>query len=217
MNVIRIVVVDDHTLIRQGIVGLLDGQDDIEVVGEAGAAREGLLLVESAQPDIVLMDVAMPGMSGLDATRELKARWPELPVVMLTMHEREDYIFEALRAGASGYVLKGADVQDLLAAVRSARRGEVYLQPQAIKALVGDFLRRAARGEDRERLDGLSDREREILRLIAQGQTSAEIADTLGLSPHTVGSHRERIMSKLDLHSKTALVRYAISRGLVDA
>jgi len=217
VTAIRVIVVDDHTLIRQGIVGLLDRQADIEVVGEAGNGPDGIALVASTQPDVVLMDVAMPGVSGLDTTRELKARFPELPVVMLTMHEREDYIFEALRAGASGYVLKGADVQELLAAVRMARQGEVYLQPQAVKALVGDFLRRAARGEDRERLDGLSDREREILRLIAQGRTTPEIAEALGLSPHTVGSHRERIMSKLDLHSKTALVRYAISRGLVDA
>jgi len=212
----RVVVVDDHTLIRQGIVGLLDRQADIEVVGEAGSGRDGIDLVERLRPDVVLMDVAMPGISGLDATRELRSRWPDLPIIMLTIHDREDYIFEALRAGAVGYVLKGADVQELLAAVRSALRGEVYLQPEAVKSLVADFLRRAARGEHAERLDGLSDREREILRLIAQGKTTPEIAATLGLSPHTVGSHRERIMAKLDLHSKTALVKYAISRGLVD-
>lgn len=216
MNPARVVVVDDHTLIRQGIVGLLDRQADIEVVGEAGNAVDGFALVERLQPDVVLMDVAMPGISGLDATRELKARRPELPIIMLTIHDREDYIFEALRAGAVGYVLKGADVQELLAAVRSALRGEVYLQPVAIKNLVADFLRRAAQGEHVERLDGLSDREREVLRLIAQGKTTPEIAAALHLSPHTVGSHRGRIMAKLDLHSKTALVKYAISRGLVD-
>jgi two-component system response regulator NreC len=212
----RVVVVDDHTLIRQGMVGLLDRQADIEVVGEAGNGRDGIELVERLRPDVVLMDVAMPGISGLDATRELKSRLPDVPVIMLTIHDRDDYIFEALRAGAVGYVLKGADVQDLLAAVRSARRGEVFLQPDAIKSLVADFLRRGDVGEDRQRLDGLSDREREILRLIAQGQTTPEIAASLGLSPHTIGSHRERIMTKLDLHSKTALVKYAIARGLID-
>jgi len=216
MRPTRVIVVDDHTLIRQGIVGLLDRQADIEVVGEAGTGRDGIELVERLQPDVVLMDVAMPGVSGLDATRELKSRLPDLPVIMLTIHDREDYIFEALRAGAIGYVLKGADVQDLLAAVRGARRGEVFLQPHAIKSLVADFLRRAAAGEDRASMDGLSDREREILRLIAQGKTTPEIAAALGLSPHTVGSHRERIMAKLDLHSKTALVKYAISRGVID-
>ncbi len=211
----RVVVIDDHTLIRQGIVGLLDRQDDLQVVGEAGNGRDGIDLVAKLQPDLVLLDVAMPGISGLDATREIKERWPDLPVIMLTIHDRDDYIFEALRAGAVGYVLKGADVQELLAAIRNVRKGEVYLQPQAIKSLVADFLRRAE-GEAGRPLDGLSDREREVLRLIAQGKTTPEIAAALGLSPHTVGSHRERIMRKLDLHSKTALVRYAISRGLVD-
>jgi len=209
-------VVDDHTLIRQGIVGLLDRQPDIEVVGEAGDGRTAIGLVDELKPDVVLMDVAMPGISGLDTTRELKARWPDMPVIILTIHDREDYIFEALRAGAVGYVMKGADVQELLAAVRSAVRGEIYLQPHALRSLVGDFLRRAANGEDSSRLDGLTDREREVVRLIAQGRTAAEIASELGLSPHTIASHRERIMTKLDLHSKAAIVRYAISRGLVD-
>jgi len=212
----RVLVVDDHTLIRQGIVGLLERQPDIEVVGEAGDGRTAIDVVGEVHPDVVLMDVAMPGISGLDATRELKARWPDLPVIILTIHDREDYIFEALRSGAVGYVMKGADVQELLAAVRSARLGEVYLQPQAVKSLVADFLRRAATGEDQSRLDGLTDREREIVRLIAQGRTAPEIASELGLSPHTIASHRERIMAKLDLHSKAAIVRYAVSRGLVE-
>lgn len=217
MRPTRVFVVDDHTLIRQGIVGLLDRQPDIEVVGESGDGRAAVALVEQLQPDVVLMDVAMPGVSGLDATKELKAQWPDLPVIILTIHDREDYIFEALRSGAVGYVTKGADVNELLAAVRAARRGEVVLPPLAVKSLVADFLRRASHGEDQFRLDGLTDREREIVRLIGQGRTAPEIAAELGLSPHTVNSHRERIMAKLDLHSKAALVRYAISRGIVDA
>ena len=215
MTSIRVVVVDDHTLMRQGTVGLLDSQADIEIVGDADSGRAALELVAATEPDVVLMDIAMPGMSGLDATREISQRFPDVNVVIVTMHERDDYFFEALRAGASGYVLKGADVEELLAAVRAAHRGEVYLQPAASKALVKDYLARAARGEDRDRFDGLTDREREILRLIAQGMTTKQIAEELVLSPHTVQSHRDRMMGKLDLHSKAALVRYAVDRGLV--
>jgi two-component system, NarL family, response regulator NreC len=212
----RVVVVDDHTLIRQGIVGLLDSQPDIEVVGQAGDGPGALELAESLAPDVVLMDITMPGTSGLHTTRELKARFPSIEVLILTIHDREDYLYEALRAGAAGYVLKGADVQDLLAAVRCARRGEIYLYPSVAKALVSDYLRRARGGADRASYDGLSDREREILNLIAQGQTTAEIAAALFLSPHTVQSHRDHIMTKLDLHSKAALIRYAISKGLIE-
>ncbi|MBF6606862.1 MAG: response regulator transcription factor [Chloroflexi bacterium] len=216
MPKIRVVVVDDHTLIRQGIVGLLDSQPDIEVVGQAGSGQEAIATVVEIAPDIVLMDISMPGMSGLNATREIKSRLPGVQVVMLTIHDREDYLYQALRAGASGYVLKGADVHDLLAAVRSARRGEVYLYPSITKTLVTDYLRRARGGEAAESYGGLSDREREILNLIAQGRTTAEIAGELVLSPHTVQSHRDHIMAKLDLHSKAALIRYAIEKGLLE-
>lgn len=215
MTAIRVAVVDDHTLMRQGTVGLLGSQPDIEIAGEADSGRAALELVADAEPDVVLMDIAMPGMSGLDATREIRQRFPSVNVVIVTMHERDDYFFEALRAGASGYVLKGADIEELLSAVRAAYRGEVYLQPSASKALVADYLARAAKGEDRDRYDGLTDREREILRLLAQGLTTREIAEELVISPHTVQSHRDRIMSKLDLHTKAALVRYAVDRGLV--
>jgi two-component system invasion response regulator UvrY len=131
MDPIRVVVVDDHDLVRQGIVGLLQGQEDIEVIGEANSGRDGIELVSEMGPDVVLMDIAMPGINGLDAARELSGRYPDVGIVMLTSHDREEYVFEALRAGASGYVLKGADVQELLAAVRAARRGETYLQAGA--------------------------------------------------------------------------------------
>jgi two-component system response regulator NreC len=216
MASIRVLVVDDHTLIRQGIVGLLASQGDIEVVGEAGSGQEALVAVIELSPDVVLMDITMPGISGLEAAAEIKRRRPDVRVLMLTIHDREDYLFQALRAGASGYVLKGADVQDLLAAVRSADRGEVYLYPGVTKALVADYLRLVRGGADRATYDGLSDREREILHLIAQGKTTPEIAAELFLSPHTVQSHREHIMTKLDLHSKTALIKYAIAKGIID-
>lgn len=217
MNRIRTLVVDDHTLVRQGIIGLLESQPDIEVVGQAGSGRDALEMCRTLKPDVILMDVAMPGISGLDATREIKVQQPGVQIVILTIHDREDYLFQALRAGASGYVLKGADVRDLLAAVRSAHRGEVYLYPSVTRKLVGDYLRRARSGEDRATWDGLTDREREVLGLIAQGRTTSEIAVELVLSPHTVQSHRDHIMSKLGLHSKAALIRYAVERGLVDS
>lgn len=216
MAKIRVVVVDDHTLIRQGIVGLLNSQPDIEVVGEAGDGHEALAAAIELAPDVLLMDISMPGMSGLAATAEVKASCPDVHVLILTIHDREDYLFQALRAGASGYVLKGADIQDLLAAVRSAHRGQVYLYPSVAGALVADHLRRTRSGEDRESGGGLSDREREVLQLIAQGKTTSQIAAELFLSPHTVQSHRDHIMAKLDLHSKAALIKYAIAKGLID-
>ena len=216
MSPIRVFVVDDHTLIRQGIVGLLESQPDIEVVGQAGNGREAVATFAAMSPDVVLMDIAMPGISGLTATREMKERRPDVRVLILTIHDREDYLFQALRAGASGYVLKGADVQDLLAAVRTAYRGEIYLYPSVTSTLVADYLRRARGGEDRAIYDGLSDREREILHLIAQGKTGPEIAAELFLSPHTVQSHRDHIMAKLDLHSKAALIKYAVAKGLIE-
>lgn len=216
MDRIRVLVVDDHTLVREGIVGLLESQSDIEVVGQAGNGRDGVEAAVVLAPDVALMDIAMPGISGLEATREIKARRPEVEVLILTIHDREDYLFQALRAGASGYVLKGADVRDLLTAVRSASRGEVYLFPTVTKKLVAEYLRRAKRGEDRETYDGLSDREREILALIAEGKTTPEIAAALVISPHTVQSHRDHIMTKLDLHSKADLIRYALAKGLTE-
>lgn len=213
---IRVVVVDDHTLVRQGIIGLLASQPDIDVAGQAGDAREALAVIASVSPDVVLMDIAMPGRSGLDATRQIRERFPAVQVIVVTIHDREDYLYQALRAGAAGYVLKGAEVQDLLEAVRAAQRGEVYLFPSVTKKLVADYLRRTLAGEDRTTYDGLSDREREILGLIAQGLTTNAIAAALYLSPHTVQSHRDHIMAKLDLHSKAALIKYAITRGLIE-
>lgn len=213
---IRILVADDHTVIRRGIVGLLNAQPDMEVIDEAGTGREAVAKTEATSPDVVLLDVAMPELNGLGATRTIKGQWPNVQVLILTMHEREDYLFQALRAGASGYVLKGADTEDLLAAVRSVARGGVYLYPQVAKGLVSDYLRRVQSGEDVASLDGLTDREREILQLIAEGRTAAQIAEDLHISPHTVQSHRDNIMTKLDLHNRAALIRYAIHRGLVE-
>ena len=213
---IRVLVVDDHALFRQGIVGLLESQPDIEVVGQAGEAQGAVEATLHLSPDVLLMDVSMPGISGLDAAAEIKSRCPSVQILILTIHDREDYLFRALRAGASGYVLKGADIADLLAAVRTAHRGEIYLYPSVTRKLVGEYLRQARNDEDDRARDGLSDREREILRLIAEGRTTPEIATALFLSPHTVASHRDHIMAKLDLHSKAALIRYALAKGLIE-
>lgn len=216
MDAIRIVVADDHTLVRRGIVGLLNGQPDMEVVGEAGNGQEALQETLKTVPDIVLMDISMPGTSGLEATKSIRAELPGVYVLVLTVHDREDYLVQALRAGATGYILKGADVQDLLSAVRRVSRGEVYLYPTMTKKLLVDYLQRVESGEDRERYDGLTEREREVLRQIAQGKTTVEIAEILYISPHTVQTHRDHIMSKLELHRKAELIKYAIRKGLVD-
>jgi two-component system, NarL family, response regulator NreC len=217
MPKVRIVVADDHTLIRGGIVGLLNAQPDMEVVGEAGTGTQTLEQTARHHPEVVLLDVTMPDGNGLETARQIKQRFPDVQVLMLTVHDRQDYLFQALRSGAAGYILKGADVQDLLDGVRAVRRGEVYLHPSLTKRLVTDVLRRATSGEDPGHLDSLSERERDVLRLIAQGKTSNEIAQTLFLSPHTVQTHRDHIMEKLDLHRKADLIRYAIRTGLVDA
>lgn len=213
---IRILVADDHTVIRRGIVGLLNAQLDMEVVAEAGTGREAVTQAVAVRPDVALLDVAMPDLNGLGATREIKEQLPAAAVLILTMHDREDYLFQALRAGASGYVLKGADIDDLLTAVRAVARGGVYLFPQVAKELLSDYLRRVRSGEDvKSSYDGLTDREREILQLIAEGKTAARIAEDLHISAHTVRSHRDNIMMKLDLHDRAALIRYAVRRGLV--
>lgn len=215
MAKIRIVVADDHTLIRRGIVGLLDSQPDMEVVGEAGTGKEALEQMELHTPDVVLLDVAMPEGNGLEVAREVKQRFPNTQMLMLTMHDRQDYLFEALRAGAAGYILKGADVQDLLAGIRAVSQGEVYLNPTLTKRMLVDFLRRADAGGEPARLDALTERERDVLRLIAQGKTSNEIAQELVISAHTVQTHRDHIMEKLKLHRKAELIRYAMRTGLV--
>lgn len=215
MAKIRILVADDHTLFRRGIVGLLNSQPDMQVVAEAGTGEEAVSKALAGPPDVVLMDIGMPGTTGLDATRTLKRQLPDVQVLILTMHEREDYVFQALRAGASGYVLKGADIQDLLTAVRSVFKGEVYLFPPIAKKLLADYLRHVDNGEDVASFDGLTEREREVLQLLAQGKTVTQIAEALYISPHTVQTHRDNIMAKLGLHNRTELITYAIRRGFI--
>ena len=211
---IRLVVVDDHTLMRQGIVGLMNAEPGIEVVGEAGTAVDAIALVAEKEPDLALLDIGLPDISGLELAAQVRTQFPNVRVLMVTMHDREDYLFQALQAGASGYVLKGADVDDLVSAVHTVSRGDIYIYPTLTGNLVRDYLRR---GPDAGQtpFDGLSEREQSVLRLIADGMTSAQIAEELHLSPHTVQSHRDHIMTKLDLHSTVALTKYAIRKGII--
>jgi len=214
-NPIKLIVVDDHTLMRQGLVGLLEAVDDIAVVAEAEDGATALALLGQIEPDVALIDIGLPDMDGIGLTAEITARFPHVKVLIVTMHERDDYVFRALRAGALGYILKGSDTRDLVAAVRAVNRGDVHVHRPLTSKMVRDYLHLASPGEGAGP-DPLSDRETEVVRLVAAGLTSTQIAQKLNISPHTVQSHRDHIMTKLNLHSKVELTRYAIRAGLVD-
>ena len=211
---LRVLIADDHTIVRAGVRLLLEAETDMEVVGEALNGEEAVALAESLRPDVILMDIAMPGVGGLEATRQIKARMPEVAVVVLTMHRSDEYFFEMLKAGASGYVLKGAETNELVSAIRTVGRGDVFLYPSMAKQLLQDYLSRlgvsgAAGGP------ALTPREREILRLMADGYSNKEIAEQLVVSPSTVHSHRSNLMHKLNLNSRHELIQYARERGLL--
>jgi DNA-binding NarL/FixJ family response regulator len=216
MSKIRVLVAEDHAIVRQGIRLLLDVQPDMEVVGEAANGREAIDLAYRTQPDVVIMDLAMPSLNGIEATRAIKKRLPNAQVVALTVHESDDYFFQMINAGASAYVLKGADPSHLLEAIRTAHRGEVFLLPPLTTKLVRDYLHRVRAGEAPETYDSLTERETEVLRLIAEGHTNQEIADLLVISPSTVQTHRAHIMEKLKLRRRSELIDYAIRQGLLN-
>ena len=212
---IRLLLVDDHQVVRSGLCMLLGGEGDVEIVGEAGTAKEALEAVPKLKPNIVLMDIGLPDMSGIEATSEIKRLYPEVAVVALTIHEDEEYFFKMLEAGANGYVPKRAAPEELLTAIRAAAAGEVYLYPSLAKLLVKDFLAQERASGNAAGLDGLTDREQEVLKYLADGANNDEIAEVLVISPKTVARHRENIMSKLNLHSRADLVRYAIRKGII--
>lgn len=212
---IRLLLVDDHSILRAGLRMLLGAVDDMVIVGEAESGTEAVRAVEELNPDVVVMDVAMPGMSGIEATRQIKQKRPEVAVLALTMHEDEQYFFEMLNAGASGYIPKRAAPDDLIEAIRVVGRGNVFLHATLARFLIQDVL--PAQPEEAAVEDPLTEREREVLTLIAEGLTSREIAERLIVSVKTVDRHRENIMAKLNLHNRVELVKYAISRGLIDA
>jgi two-component system response regulator NreC len=215
MNSIRLLLVDDQDIVRAGLRSLLEEHPNLEVIGEAGGGTEAVALAAQLQPDVVLMDLTMPDMSGAEATRRIKEIAPEVNVLALTIHEDEAYFFEMLNAGASGYVPKRASPDDLLAAIRVAAAGNVFLHPIVAGALVQDYLRRVRSGVEHESYDGLTRRQREVLTLIAEGISNQDIADRLDISVRTVERHRENIMERLNLHSRTDLVKYALRKGLI--
>jgi DNA-binding NarL/FixJ family response regulator len=211
MSKIRIVLADDHSVVRQGFRRILEAQADMEIVGEASNGREALETATKLSPDVVVMDVAMPELNGIEATRRMGEAAPRTRVLALSMHKDSVYVREILRAGARGYLLKDAVDEDLIAAVRAVARGEGYLSPGVADAVLTDYRQHVT-----DPIDLLTSREREVLQLIAEGKTNKEIATTLNLSVYTVDAHRGRIMEKLNLHSTGELVRFAIRKGLVD-
>jgi DNA-binding NarL/FixJ family response regulator len=211
MKKIRILLADDHVMVRQGFKMILAAQPDLEIVGEADNGREAVELAEKLQPDVVIMDVAMPDLNGIEATRRLAGTSPHTRVLALSMYKDSVYVREILRAGARGYLLKDAFDRDLLSAVRAVATGEGYLSPAVSDAVLSDYRRHVT-----DPLDLLSSREREVLQLIAEGKTNKEIATALKLSVYTVDAHRGRIMEKLNLHSVGELVRFAVRHGLID-
>ncbi len=217
MDKIRVLLCDDHAMVRQGIAALLASQPDMEVVAQVSDGENAVSEAIKLVPDIVLMDIGLPGISGLEATHQIMKSLPQQRVLILTVHDREDYLFQGLKAGACGYVLKGADANDLLAAIHVVYRGDMFIYPSMIRKLIADFLKRAQTGEGRDDYSNLTDREREVLHYIADGKTTISIADDLHLSPHTVRSHRENLMKKLNLHSKAELIKYALRHGFLDS
>jgi DNA-binding NarL/FixJ family response regulator len=226
MNSIRLMLVDDHDIVRTGLRSFLDTQDGIQVVGEADSGGEAIQRAQQLNPDVVVMDITMPEMDGLEATRRLKDILPECKVLALTVHEDKQYLFEMLLAGATGYVTKQVAAEELVTAIRCVAAGNVYLQPALARWLLEDYRRMMVEsppetlGEKsgqslNKDLDVLSPRERQVLEAVAEGMTNVEIGESLGISPKTVARHRERIMHKLNFHSSTELVKFAIRTGLI--
>jgi two-component system response regulator NreC len=212
-NKIRVLLADDHAILRSGLKALLSNEADMEVVGEASNGREAVQVATRLKPDVIVMDISMPEMDGLKAAEEINNLSLPSRVVILTVHADEDYLFQTLRVGASGYVLKSSADVELIDAIRTAYKGEVFLYPSAVKKLLGEYLKGSAYPhEDR---DALTNREREVLKLTAEGYTNNEIAEQLVISPKTVDTYRQRIMEKLNLHHRSELVRYALRKGLL--
>jgi two-component system response regulator NreC len=210
---IRVLLADDHTIVRSGVKMLLRSEPDIEVIGEAEDGREAVQMAINLQPDIVVMDIAMPEIDGLEATRQIKASCPNTNVLVLTMHRTDEYFFEMLRAGASGYVLKAAGTNELIHAMRVIAMGDVYLYPTMAKKLLSDYLEKVKHQAPIE--TGLSRRESEILALIAEGYTNNEIAEKLVISASTVHTHRSKLLQKLNLSSRHELIQYARQAGII--
>jgi DNA-binding NarL/FixJ family response regulator len=215
MKPIRVILADDHTIVRSGLRALLASAKDIEVVAEAGNGRDALELVEKHRPDVVVTDITMPGMTGLDLVARLKKDLPDTRMIILSMHSNEEYVWQALRAGALGYLLKDAGTTELEQAIRTVARGETYLSSVISKQVIADYVLRAA--PESGPLDQLTPRQREILKLVAEGNSTKEIAHLLKVSVKTVETHRAQLMERLNIHDVPGLVRFAIHIGLVQS
>ncbi|RMG98331.1 MAG: DNA-binding response regulator [Chloroflexi bacterium] len=213
---IKILIVEDHTIVRQGLRLLLESQPDITVVAEAENGREAILAAQKYKPDVILMDISMPDMNGLEATETIHKIHPQTKILILTMHKSDEYFFRALEVGASGYLLKKVATEELIQAVRTVAAGHAYLYPSLANRLVEDFRQRKHSSQVTSGLAALSEREKEVFLLLAQGKTNQQIADELVISPSTVQTYRTRIMEKLSLESTVDLIRYAIRHGLIE-
>jgi len=214
MKKIRVLLAEDHTIVRQGIAALLRTESDMEVVGEASNGIEAIELAKKLVPDVVLMDIGMRHLNGLEATREIKRLFPSMKILVLTMHDNEEWIFQILRAGASGYLIKDLAMTDLITALRAVYHGDSYLSPSISKMVIEEYIRKAEMGEKKGIEDLLSGREREILQLIAEGNSIPQISNLLCISKKTVEAHKTHIMEKLNIHDKVGLIKYAIRSGL---
>jgi len=215
MQKIRILLAEDHTIVRQGLSALLRSEPDMEVAGEASDGLEAIEMAKKLIPDVVLMDIAMRNLNGLEATRKIKKLFPHMKVLVLTMYDNEEWVFQILKAGASGYLIKDSAMTDLTSAIRAIHQGDSYLSPSISKKVIDEYIRKAEMGEKRGVEDLLSDREREILNLIAEGHSIPKIASILCISKKTVEAHKTHIMEKLNIHDKVGLIKYAIRTGLI--
>ena len=215
MTSTRVLIAEDHALVRAGFRALLSSCAGVQVVAETGDGRQALRLVQEVQPDVILMDISMPGLNGLEATARVVSEHPNIRVIILSMHADEEYVLQALRAGASGYLLKDSDAAELKLAIGAVVRGETYLSPQVSKHVIADYLRLV--GDEASSHEPLTPRQREVLQLIAEGHTTKEIAEILSVSEKTAMTHRAQLMERLDIHDIAGLVRYAIRIGLVSS
>ena len=215
MKQIRVLLADDHTLIRAGLRMVVDAQQDLTVVGEADNGREAVALAETLKPDIVVMDIGMPSLNGIEAARQIRETLPDTQIVMLSMHSDEGYVLRALKAGAKAYLLKDSAEADLARAVRAAAAGKSFFSPAVGKVLLEDYMRKLQRTGAEDSYELLTPREREVLQLVAEGNSSKEIATLLNLSTYTVETHRARIMQKLSLRSIPDLILYAVRKGII--
>jgi len=215
MKKITLLLVEDHTIVRQGLRSLLEQSDDIKVIAEAEDGREAVKKTGQLNPDVVLMDISMPNLNGIEATRQIKKKYPDIKVLILTMHTTKEYIFQILFAGASGYLIKKSAHQELLSAVRAVHRGDYYLSPLVSKKVVDEYIEKTKETDVQDRFEKLTIREREVLQLIGEGRSNKEIANLLYLSMKTVETHKAHLMEKLDIHTTAGLIKYAIQKGII--